>query len=267
MKSAAVILAGAAALSLLLAPLNARAGPWTQPRGKGQVIVKYEDMRADRAFDPSGDDLPLPGGRRDVAAGIFAEYGVTDRLTLQFKADWQDGQDAFVDFEGRGPLEIGATWQVWRSDRAAISLYGAYAEGGQGRNAGYASPGVGESDWEVRASAGRSFGPGRRRWSPTGRFIEVQAARRFRSGLPDETRIDLTYGSHHGENWMFLTQAFGGLADQDQLGREGPRWLSVETSVVRRLGSWSLQGGWRRTIAGRETPRASGPVISVWRRF
>lgn len=267
MKPAAAVLSGVAAVSVLAGASVAQAGAWAQPKGKGQVIVKYEDMRADRGFDPSGQDLPLPMQRRDVSAGVFAEYGVTDRLTLQFKGDWQDGRDAFVDYEGRGPLEIGATWQVWRSEKAAVSLYGGYASGGEGRNAGYAQPGVGEHDWEVRASAGRSFGPGKRRWSPTGQFVEVQAARRFRAGLPDETRIDLTYGRLYGENWMFLSQAFGGLADQDARGREGSRWLAVESSIVRRLGPWSLQAGWRNTIAGRETPIASGPVVAVWRRF
>lgn len=43
-------------------------------------------------------------------------------MTVQFKGDWQSGEDAFIDYEGRGPLEIGVTWQAWRDDRAAVSL-------------------------------------------------------------------------------------------------------------------------------------------------
>ncbi|MBA3049587.1 MAG: hypothetical protein FP822_08495, partial [Brevundimonas sp.] len=74
---------------------------------------------------------------------MFLEYGLTDRLTVQFKGDWQSGEDAFVEYEGRGPLEIGVTWQAWRDDRTAVSLYAGYADGGEGRNAGYAAPGVG----------------------------------------------------------------------------------------------------------------------------
>lgn len=267
MKAAAAVLAGVAGFSTLAAACDARAGAWVQSRGHSQVIAKYENMRARDGFDADGDRLALPASRRDVSWGVFAEYGLTDRLTLQLKGDWQDGEDAFIDYEGRGPLEIGATWQVWRGEKAAVSLYGGYASGGEGRNAGYAAPGVGDHDWEVRASAGRSFGPGKRRWEPTGRFVEVQAARRFRAGLPDETRVDLTHGAHYGQNWMILSQAFGGMADRDARGREGARWLAVETSVVRRLGDWSVQAGWRRTVAGRETPIAGGPVLAVWRRF
>ena len=84
----------------------------------------------------------------------------------------------------------------------------------------------------------------------------------MRQGLPDETRIDATAGAHLNEDWMVLAQAFGGQADDG-----GPRWLSIEASVVRDLGDWSIQAGWRQAVAGRETPESGGPVIALWRRF
>jgi len=255
-----------AGLLLAMAATSASANAWTQPKGKGQVIVKAEAMRAKEGYDPSGVTLPLSVQREDRALGVFAEYGLTDSLTVQFKGDWQSGEDAFVDYDGRGPLELGVTWQAYRDDRNAVSLYAGYSLSGDGRNAGYAAPGVGEQDWEVRVSAGRSLGgPGQGLvggWGPDRSFVEIQAARRMRDGLPDETRADFTIGSHFGDNWMVLGQAFGGMTDGD-----GARWLSVETSVVRNLGRWSLQAGWRRTVAGRETPLAEGAVIAVWRRF
>ena len=259
MRPAGGLLFGLAALACAG---TAEAGPWTQPVGHGQVILKYEDMRADRGFDMDGSLADLPAERRDSAFSLFAEYGVTDRLTVQFKGDWQSGEDAFIDYEGRGPLEIGVTWQAWRDDRAAVSLYAGYADGGEGRNAGYAAPGQGDSDWELRASVGRSFGGSGGRWGSSGGFVELQAARRMRQGLPDETRVDATAGAHFGDDWMVLAQAYGGQADD-----AGPRWLSVEASVVRDLGDWSLQAGWRQAIAGRETPESGGPVIALWRRF
>tara|TARA_R110002051_G_scaffold83838_5_gene148637 strand:- start:1601 stop:2359 length:759 start_codon:yes stop_codon:yes gene_type:complete len=246
---------GLVCLAAALSAGSACAGAWTQPKGKGQVILKYENMLAKHGFDPAGHLLPLSVDRQDRSIGVFAEYGLTDRLTLQVKGDWQTGQDAFVDYQGRGPLEVGVTWQVWRDDANAVSLYVGYADGGEGRNAGYASPGVGDRDWEVRTSAGRSMAGGRA-------FVEVQGARRFREGLPDETRADLTVGAHFGQDWMLLGQAFGGVADNS-----GPRWLNLETSIVRRLGDWSLQVGWRQTVAGREAPKARGAILALWRRF
>lgn len=240
---------------------SATAGAWTQPQGKGQAIVKFEAMNATRGFDPFGDLKPLAVDRRDTVLGLFAEYGLGDGLTLQLKADWQSGEDQFVDYEGRGPLEIGVTWQAWRDDNAAFSLYAGYADGGEGRNAGYAPPGQGDQDWEVRASLGGSMDQS---WGgiPEGSYVEVQTARRMREGLPDETRVDLTAGARFRPEWLMLAQAYGGQADDG-----GPKWLSVEASVVRDIGDWSLQAGWRQTVAGRETPASGGPVIGVWRRF
>jgi hypothetical protein len=259
LRAAAGLLIG---LTVLAGGGPAFAGPWTQPRGRGQVIFKYEDMRANGGFGVDGSLVDLPAERRDTAVGVFAEYGLTDRFTVQFKGDWQSGEDAFVEYDGRGPVEIGVTWQAYRDDRTAVSLYGGYADGGEGRNAGYAQPGVGDEDWEVRASIGRSFGASERRWGPSGSFVELQAARRMRQGLPDEIRIDATAGARFDGDWMVLGQAFGGQADDG-----GARWLSLEVSVVRDLGDWSVQGGWRQAVAGRETPRSSGPVIALWRRF
>lgn len=256
--------AGPRVLSLIavLAAGSAQASAWVQPKGKGQLIVKWEDMRAERGFGPDGVLADLTAPRTDRAVGLFGEYGLTDRLTVQVKSDWQDGRDAFVDYEGRGPLEVGLTWQVHRDDRNAASLYVGYADAGEGRNAGYAAPGQGRGDWEARVSVGRNLkgvgGP----WTPERSFVELQAARRMRAGLPDETRAEFTAGGHFGENWMILGQAFGGMTDGG-----GARWLSVETSVVRRLGDWSLQAGWREAVAGREVVQNRGLVVAVWRRF
>lgn len=253
-------------LLLAMAASSAQANAWTQPKGKAQTIAKVEAMRASEGYNADGRLRPLPADREENTLGVFAQYGVTERLTVQFKGDWQRGQDAFVDYEGRGPLELGVIWQAYRDDRNALSLYAGYAVSGDGRNAGYAQPGVGERDWEVRLAAGRSLGgPGRgliRGHGPERAFVEVQAARRMRQGLPDETRTDLTFGSHFGEDWLVLGQAFGGMTDGG-----GARWLSVETSVVRHFSDWSVQAGWRRTVAGRETPLAEGAIVAVWRRF
>lgn len=263
MRSAGGLLIGLAALTGAMAAAGGcEAGAWPQKKGKGQAIFKYEAMTAQCGFDPSGALADLPAERNDLSLGAFVEYGLTDRLTFQFKGDWQSGEDAYVDYEGRGPVEMGLTWAAWRDDRTSVSLYAGYADGGEGRNAGYAPPGVGGGDWEVRASVGRSFGPGKGRWAPSGTFAELQAARRFRSGLSDEVRIDATVGTHYGEDWMVLGQAFAGQTDHD-----GARWLSLEASVVRRFGDWSVQAGWRQAVAGREVPASGGPVVALWRRF
>ncbi|CAN5190315.1 hypothetical protein BH10PSE1_BH10PSE1_04480 [soil metagenome] len=268
MRTATALATGVVAATALLSGGPADAGAWTQAKGKTQIIVKAEAMTAEDAFDPDGVRVPLSVERRDRSVGVFAEYGLTDRLTVQVKGDWQDGEDQFVAYQGRGPIEVALVWQVWRDERTAFSVQGGFASAGDGRNAGYAAPGVGDNDWEARASLGRSFGGlggGALRSDRT--FVEVQAARRFRDGLPDEVRIDATVGAHFGDRWLVLGQAYGGQAREDHENDDGARWLSLETSVVRHLGAWSVQAGWRETVAGRETPLAKGAVLAVWRRF
>lgn len=191
--------------------------------------------------------------RRDTSIGVFAEYGLTDRLTLQFKGDWQDGPDAFVDYEGRGPVEVGVTWPAWRSDAAAFSLYGGYASFGEGRNAGYAAPGVGDHALEARASAGRSFDTGGGFW-PERTFIELQAARRFRSGLPNETRIDATVGGHFGDDgWCWARPMAGSPTAMAHAGcRSRPRSCPrSDRGACRRDGAKLWRGGKPRSRADR----------------
>jgi protein XagA len=244
----------AAAALGAMTPLAAHAGAWPTPKGETQVILKFETMRAEEGFDLTGARAPLPAEQVDQVLGLFVEYGLTDRVTLQAKGDWQDGEDAFADYQGRGPVELGVRVNVWRDDWTVLSLYAGYAWGGDARNAVYAPPGAGESDWDLRVLAGRSFA-----WR--GAFVEVQAARRLRDGLPDETRLDLSAGAELAPGWSVLNQVFAGRSE------EGGEWANLETSVVRTSGAWSLQAGWRQTVAGRNVPDSRGPMLAVWRRF
>ena len=220
------------------------AGAWSLPQGDAQVIAKVEVLRAEQGFDLDGTLRDLPAPREDDIASLFAEYGLTDTVTLQLKTEWQRGLDAFADYEGAGPTEIGLRWQAWRDDHNALALYVGYATAGAGRNAGYAAPGEGEGDWEVRALAGHSDD-----------FDWLSGARAFIE--------DLTLGVEAGDDWLFLSQIYGGLT----LDGGEAAWLNSEVSVVRRFGDWSLQAGWREPVAGREAPAQRGVVLGVWRRF
>lgn len=198
-------------------------------------------------------------GRTDESVSLYIERGLTERLTLQGKLGWTRGKDAFVAYEGRGPVELGLRYAALRGERSVISLYAGAVLAGEGRNAGYAAPGAGSADLEARLLAGRS---GVYRGAPA--FAEVQLARLDRSGLPDETRLDLTLGVEPSPRWLILTQVYAGAADG---AGTSPRWLKLELSAVRRVGGWRLQAGWRESLAGRESPAERGPVFAVWRSF
>jgi len=246
------------ALAAVFACQSARAGAWPVPPGETLAILKYEGSRADAFFDAAGAEVAM-AGRADDAVSLYVEHGLTPRLTFQGRIGWTRGEDGFADYAGRGPLELGLRLALLRGERSAVSLYvgGAYA--GDGRNAGYASPGEGGADLEVRLLAGRST-------TVAGRaaFIDAQLARLNRSGLPDETHLDLTLGLEPDDRWLLLAQAYAGQADRDPAP---PRWLKLEVSAVRRIGDWRLQAGWRQSVAGRDSPAEAGPVFAVWRSF
>jgi len=234
------------------------AGAWPMKAGEGLAILKYEDQRADTGFGPDGVEVEI-ARRRDQALSLYGEYGLTDRLTLQSKAALTRGHDTFVDYEGLGAVELGLRYALLHTDRSAVSLYLGAARDGAGRNAGYAAPGQGDADLEARLLGGTSG-----QWRRMQGFAELQVARLRRSGLADETRVDVTAGLRPARRWLLMVQTFAGQADSRPFRS---RWCKSEISLTRDLGAWSLQAGWRQTMLGRETPADRGPVLAVWRRF
>ncbi len=226
--------------------------------GRTQLIAKYERTEASQGYDPDGA-LVAVGHRRDELLSVFVEHGVTPRLTLQGKVGVTRGRDRWVDYAGRGPIEAGVRWTVRRDDRSSLALYMGAGEAGAGRNAGYAAPGQGSLDLETRVLYGRSGV-----WRGREVFVDLQAARLKRQGLADETRLDTTLGVRPARRWLILAQAYAGRTDR---GEVGARWMKTEISVVREVGDWSVQAGWRDTVVGREVTRDRGAMLSLWRRL
>ena len=234
------------------------AGAWPAPRGETQIIAKYEQQSARRGFDADGAVGDLDH-RQDETTSLFLEHGLTDRLTLQAKAGLTRGQDAFVRYSGRGPIELGLRYAVLKTPQGVAAVYLGAAEAGAGRNAGYAAPGQGQADLEARLLVGRSVAT---RHGEI--FADVQVARLQRSGLANETRLDATLGFRPSGRWLVMAQTYAGEADRRPLKS---RWLKAELSAVRSFGGWGVQAGWRETVAGREIPKDRGVVLGIWRRL
>lgn len=241
-----------------LSPGTAEAGAWPIARGETQLIVKYEPQAADQGFDIDGQVRDLDH-REEQTASIFLEHGLTDRLTVQAKAGVVRGGDRALSYKGRGPIEAGLRYTVLERGGTTASLYLGAAQAGAGRNAGHAAPGEGQADLEARLLVGRSA---RSPWGEA--FVDLQIARLQRSGLADETHLDATLGVRPARDWLIMAQTYAGQADT----RPSPsRWLKGELSMVRSLGTWSLQAGWRETLTGQATTRDRGVVLGVWCRF
>ena len=226
--------------------------------GRTQVIAKYERTEATQGYDLDAVLVSIDR-RRDENLSVFVEHGLTQRLTLQAKAGVTRGHDKCAEYSGRGPVELGLRWAAYRDDRSSLAVYVGAGEAGAGRNAGYAAPGQGSLDLEARVLYGRSA-----HWKGREVFVDLEAARLKRQGLADETRIDATLGVRPAKRWLILAQTYGGQADRSPVRS---RWIKSELSVVRAVGDWSLQAGWRDTPQGRETARDRGFVLAVWRKL
>lgn len=246
------------ALAVVAHAGQAHAWAWPMPDGQTQIIFKYEGQSADEAFDENGIVVPIPE-QSDDSLSLFVEHGLTDRLTLQGKVGWTRGEDLFGDYSGRGPIELGARYTFFKGERTVLTVYGGAVLAGEGRNSETAPPGAGEVDTELRLLAGRSGTLWKRHM-----FAEVQVARIGREGLPDETRIESTVGWEPRKRWLLLLQNYAGKADAEPIA---PLWLKSEVSVVRDVGPWRVQAGWRSSSLGVESPVSRGPVLALWRTF
>ena len=236
------------------------AGAWPMPAGATQAILKYEAGRASDGLDADGSRVAIPHVADDDLS-VFVEHGLTSRLTLQAQLGATRGDDGYEENEGRGPVSLGLRYTVLvqARGRQVFSVYVGGTAPGVGRNAAYAKPDQGRADGEVRLLFGRSalvFG--------REAYVDVEAARLFRSELADENRLDLTLGYEARRNWLVLAQAYAGEA---QTRPVSARWLKLELGLVRRLGSWRVQGGWRDTVVGRNVPVEGGPVVALWKTF
>ena len=223
--------------------------------GRTQAILKYESEAADEAFDENGVVTPIRK-ESEEAVSLFLERGLTKRITLQGKLGWTRGQGLFDEFQGRGPLELGARYVLFRNPRTVISVYA----GGQIAGESLDAPGrAGKPGVEVRLLAGRSGELWRHHL-----FAEVQLARLTVAGWPDETRVETTIGFEPRRRWLVLAQTYAGRQDAAPVA---PLWVKSEWSVLHDVGRWRLQAGWRASQLGIETPVSRGPVLALWRTF
>lgn len=254
---------GPAMLGALLAfvPDAVKAGAWNQPKGQGQLIVKYEPVWSIHRFDADGNRIMQEHERVDHVVSLWAEYGLSERVTLLLKSDWQDADDGVRAYRGIGPTEIGARWQFASVGQSVAAIQSTYVTDTQGRNAAWGSPGEGEQELDLRFMAAHTFTKGKRP-----KFVEVQLARRWRESLSDDTRVEATAGVHLSNKYTLLSQVYAGQGDEES-GEKGARWLTTEIGAVRHWDAWSAQFGWRATVAGRNVNAGDGPIVALWRRF
>ena len=242
----------------------AHAGAWPQKKGEGLTIVTTLADRADRA---RGDDRQIveDGYFYKDEVSLYAEYGVSQRLTAIARVAWQDvrrrdGPD-FDSATGLSASEVGLRWAVRQDANAVYSLQATALIPGQGENVSNRPLGDGGQAWEVRALWGHAFGETV--------FTDAQLAYRWRDAENlDELRLDATFGWRPRENWLLLGQAFAVTsAEAGRAGRADFDQLKLQISAGRQLGAVEYHIGAFVTPTGRNTIEERAVFLSVWRRF
>jgi hypothetical protein len=215
------------ALVLILLAAEATAGAW--PREPGTAFLSFAN-------------IPTRSRQGETAAwtGLYAEYGLSPRITLGLDADWRSSGDNWSAWGfARYDLAPGAEW------RRAVSL-------GIGRR-GFGS----RSELVLRP--GLHLGRGiQTRWGPGWVEAEAQAIYAPASGWT-AWKLDGTFGIKPRPDRLLIlqlqTSRYPGQAQQ----------LRLAPSVVRRFGrSLSLEFG---LVADLAAPQALGVKIGSWLEF
>ena len=244
-------------------PATAWAGAWPQAKGDTQLIVSVEPGHASRAYDAGGNKSLSLSAWRQTDISVYADHGLTDRITVTGKLNFKGYQTATTQFSGLTSVEISARWTVHKGDDFVFAV-GAGVEGlGKGRRSDFDTAGKQGTDYSARAYFGKNF-----KFGNVDAFVNIEGAYLVRQYQANQWRLDTTIGLKPSAKWMFLAQSFAGQTDKQVWGQS--KWNNVQLSVVRSFGpgqSTSLQLGIRQTVAGRNVPAVNAVIVSLWKRF
>lgn len=254
-----------AAISNIVAVERAEAGAWTLDAGTGQAIVTGLYSEAGSAFDDVRD-ASEPVDFAKVMGSVFAEYGLTDILTLIGSGEFGSERDgtAFSD-PALLNLAIGGRLRLWKGDGFVVSaqmsaLVDDETDVLDQRLIGWEAPTI---ESRILAGYGLSLGD----WPA---FVDLEAGYRYRfgAGLPDEPRLDATFGVRPFRRVQVLLQDFSTISIGESENVDPYDYHKFQGSVVYDLSDrWSLQTGAFATVCGRNALQERGLIAAVWYRF
>jgi hypothetical protein len=233
----------------------AQAGAWPIDPGQTQLIAKYEQSGAQKAFDDSGLVVAIPKQSYQTL-DVFVEHGWSKTLTLQGNLRQILGQETLGYRSTRTTADLGLRWTPYQKGRWVISLYAGGAVLAAKDKAQLVMSDSRSANLEARVLVGREITVLHHRG-----FAEVQLAQLSHSGQLNEERVETRVGLDMTKNWQIFAQTFAGTRTHQS------NWSKAELSLVRKIGPVRLQAGWRQSVSGQSTAVESGPVLAVWYRF
>ncbi len=251
-------------------PLPLKAGAFLLEAGTGQIIISTRFEQSDRYFDRAGKLMPVRDYRK-FEFQVWMEYGLTDDITLIFAPSMSHLSSSMpptpVQAELKvqntyGHAEAGARMRLHQSEAGVFSVQATVRIGEKIH--GMAAPLVRQeaNELDLRILYGRKFSLGK-----FSGYLDAQTGYRFRAGLGDEWRTDLTLGIAIYRNWTVLLQNFN-LVAQKTARDPAKRSHKLQTSLVYTFSpQWSFQAGVFTTVAARNARQDSGVIAAVWRKF
>lgn len=253
---------GAVAVVLLPVVLgggDAAAGAWTRAEGEGfaSQTVRYYSTEPSTSADVNYARASL---------GLYAEYGITERLTLGFDAD-QGGRLDEVGYgaqDGRiGGFARVLLWTGASGDVVSAEIGASTPLSGVGAST---APGIDDSN-EIKLLA--RYGRGVE--TPLGPAWAEGAIgfSRFLGPRADEFRLDLTFGVRPDENWVALAQFFGEKGRQNaDFGGTDFDLGKLQLSFGRRIfGEKTLLVGFAHDVITRGTTPGYEVSLTLWSVF
>lgn len=234
----ALFLRSAAAVALAFAlPAAAEAGAW--PRGRGETFLSFGQQLSTGA-------TTLLGAATDIRSwsSVYAEYGLTDRLTVGLDAGLGQGEDQRVE-----AVLVFARLPVWSpgEHRVAVDFgLGTVAETDAER----------QTRLRLGVAWGRGIAEGSPGWLDGGGWLGVESSAELREPAGEvAVKADFTAGWKPNDRWMVIAQVQTGYyPDAGGIVRLAP-------SVVRRLSVRSqLQLGATAEVVGEPALGLSGAV-------
>ncbi|MFT4254011.1 MAG: hypothetical protein QM608_16195 [Caulobacter sp.] len=260
----AAALCGVVAVTVVAPQGRALAAAWTQPKGGKELIVSLRGQDSTHGFDAGGETVDIVDYRK-TELQAFAEYGLTDRLTLGVQGSVRRLRTRNARADEPGHLEVAVRYRLLARDGWVMSNQTSVRLPGGDADPGAAQKGSPDAEYDSRLLIG---------WSGAlaGRdvFVDLQGGLRRRDGdPPDERRFEATLGARPKKRLMLMGQAYGvSSLGAGQGGYEAYRYLNLELSAVYAFpAGWSAQAGLTGTASGRNALRERGAVVAVWRRF
>ncbi|MCE2926355.1 MAG: hypothetical protein LW823_01735 [Rickettsiales bacterium] len=257
-------------ITLLLIPSFAFAGAWTQPAGKGQVIVNTLYYSTDELFNNQGNKVKQARYSKYELNPYF-EYGLTDAITAGANLSFQRASQSSATNWGVGDSEFFLRTRLFQSDGLVFSLEPMLKL--PSPESFNERPQLGGRS--IDAGLGASLGYGFSAWGQN-HFVNIDAGYRHRFNDPkDQIKLAGTLGVSVTDTLMILPQIFATYRVSDpsvvsftQSSGDDYNLLKGQISVVYRYQDGvSFQLGAFSHLDGKNVGSGDGVLFSVWKSF